>query len=123
MMLSVRLGRIAVEAVGYDVVQVVRLVVADPLRRQVAVSLPVRSVVCEAVAARAAGLADAAHEPLLGYEACVVDGPVGLLVLQLGIIPLPSKFLYQIILFLGALVVVVKVDLLEVRRLGEGGVE
>ena len=81
MMLSVRHGRIAIYAVRYDVVHVVRLIVADPLRRQVAVYLSMRSVVVEAVAARAAGLADAAHEPLLGYEVGVVDGSVGLLVL------------------------------------------
>ena len=42
----------------------VRLVVADPLRRQVAVDLPARSVVGESVAAGSARLADAAHEPL-----------------------------------------------------------
>ena len=80
-MLFVRHRRIAIYAVGYDVVQMVRLVVADPLRRQVAVYLPVRSGVGEAVAARAAGLADAAHEPLLGYEVGFVDGPVGIIVM------------------------------------------
>ena len=61
----------------------VRLAVADPLRRQVAVDLPLRSAVGQAVAARSARLADAAHEPLLGYEVGVVDGPVGLLLLLL----------------------------------------
>ena len=59
----------------------VRLVVADPLRRQVAIDIPVRSVVREAVAAGSARLADAAHEPLFCYEAGVVDASVGLLVL------------------------------------------
>ena len=67
--------------VGYDVVQVVRLVVADPLRRQVAVDLPLRSVVGEAVTARSARLADAAHEPLLCYEVGVVDASLCLVVL------------------------------------------
>ena len=80
-MLSVRHCRIAVDAVGYDVVQVVRLVVADPLRRQVAVNLTLRFAVGEAVAARSARLADAAHEPLFGYEVGVVDAALGLVVL------------------------------------------
>ena len=101
----------------------VRLVVADPLRRQVAVDLPLRSAVGEAVAARAAGLADAAHEPLLCYEVGVVDGPVRLLVLQPVVLDLPSEVLYHIRLFLGALVVVVEIDLLEVGSPGDGGVE
>ena len=79
--LSVRHRRIAIYAVGYDVVQVVRLVVVDPMCRQVAVDLPARSVVSQAVAARSARLADAAHEPLFGYEVGVVDGPAGILVL------------------------------------------
>ena len=75
----------------------VRLVVADPLRCQVTLDPSVRSVVGEAVAARAARLADAAHEPLICYEAGVVNVPVGLLVLQpvllhlLGKVPSPSR--------------------------------
>ena len=81
LLFPVRHCRIAVDAVGYDVVQVVRLVVADPLRRQVAVDLPVRSVVGDAVAARSARPADAAHEPLFCYIVGVVDDSLGLLVL------------------------------------------
>ncbi len=69
----------------------VRLVFAYSLRRQVAVYLPVRSGVGEAVAARAAGLADAAHEPLLGCEVGVVDGLVCLLVLQLVVLHFLGK--------------------------------
>ncbi len=100
-----------------------RLVVADPLRRHVASGPPVRSVVGEAIAARAAGLTDADHELLFGYEAGVVDGPVGLLVLQLVILHFLGKVLYNIPVLLGALAVVVEVDMLEVRRLGDGSVE
>ncbi len=95
----------------------VRLVVAYSLRRQVAVYLPVRSAVCEAVAARAAGLSDAAHPPLLRYEACVVDGLACLLVLQPVVLHLPSKVLYHVLLLLCALVVVVEIDVLEVIAL------
>ena len=85
-----------------------RLVDAVPLRRQVAVDLPLWSVVSQAVAARSTLLADAAHEPLLGYEAGVADGPVGLLVLLLAFLHLPSKVLYHILIVLLALVVLVE---------------
>ena len=98
----------AIDAVGYDVVQVVRLAVADPLRSQVAVSLPLRYAVSQAVAARSARLADATHEPLLGYEVGVVYGPVGLLVLLPAFLHLPSQVLDHILLVLRALVVVVE---------------
>ena len=123
MMLFVRHGRIAVDAVGYDVVQLVRLVVADPPRCQVAVDPPVRSVIVEAVAARAAGLSDATHEPLLGYEVGGDDGPVGLLVLLLVILHLPSHDLCSIPFCFGVFVVVVEVDLLDVRRFGDCSLE
>jgi hypothetical protein len=121
--LSVRHRRIVIDAVGYDIVQVVRLAVADPLRRQVAVDLPLRSDVSQAVAARSARLADAAHEPLLGYEAGVVDGPVGLL----GLLPvfrnLSTKVLDDLPLVLLALVVVVEEHIFEVRRPADCSVE
>ena len=100
-----------------------RLAVADPLRRQVAVDLPLRSAVGQAVAARSARLADAAHEPLLGYEACVVDGTVGLLVLLPVFLHLPSKVLDHILLVLLALVELVEEHFFEVRRPGDGSVE
>ena len=85
-----------------------RLVVADPLRRQVAVDLPVRSAVGEAVAARSARLADAAHEPLFRYEVGVVDASVGILVLLLVFLHLPSEVLEHLPLVLLARVVVVE---------------
>ena len=100
-----------------------RLAVADPLRRQVAVDFPLRSAVSQAVAARSARLADAAHEPLLGYEAGVVDGPVGGLVLLFVFLHLPSKVLDHLHLGLLALVVFVEDYIFEVRRLGDGRVE
>ena len=100
-----------------------RLAVADPLRRQVAVDLPLRSAVGQAVAARSARLADAAHEPLLCYEARVVDGAVCLLVLLPVLLHLPGKVLDHLPLVLLALVVLVEEDLFEVRRPGYGGVE
>ncbi len=53
----------------------------------------------------------------------VVDGRVSLLVLQPVILHILVKVLYHIFLLLGALVVVVEVDLLEVRHLGDGTVE
>ena len=100
----------------------VRLVVADPLRRQVAVDLPVRSVVREAVAAGSARLADAAHEPLFCSEVDVVDASIGLLVLLPACI-FSCKVLDHLPLVLLALVVVVEVDLLQVRGLGDRRVE
>ena len=81
LLFPVRHRRIALDAVGYDVAQVVRLAVADPLRRQVAVDLPLRPVVGEAVAARSARLADAAHDPLFCYIVGVVDASLGLIFL------------------------------------------
>ena len=96
----------------------VRLAVADPPRRQVAVHLPLRYVVSQAVAARSTRLADAAHEPLLGYEVGVVDGAVGLLVLLPVLLHLPGKVLDYLLLVLLALVVLVEEDLFEVRRPG-----
>ena len=75
---SVRHRCIAIYAVGHGVVKVARLVVADPLRRQVAVYLPARSAISQAVAARSARLADAAHEPISGCKAGVVDDAIGL---------------------------------------------
>ena len=48
-------------------------VVADPLRRKVAVDFPVQSVVIEAVAARSARHADAVYEPLCRYQVAVID--------------------------------------------------
>ena len=71
----------------------VRLVVADPLRRQVAIDLPARSAVSQAVAARSGRLPGATHEPLLGYKAGVVNVATGILVLLPVFIYLPSKVL------------------------------
>ena len=50
-------------------------------------------------------------------------GPVGLLVLQPVVLHLLGKVLYHVPLLLGVFVVVVNIDLLEVRRLGDGSVE
>ena len=84
-----------------------RLVVVDPLGRQVAVDLPSRSVVSEAVAAGSARLADAAHEPLFRYVVGVVDSSLGILVMLSVFLYLPSEVLEHLPLVLIALVVVV----------------
>ena len=100
----------------------VRLVAVDPPSRQVAVDLPARSAVSEAVAARSARLADAAHEPLFGYEV-VVDAFYWPSCLAACISLFSGKVLEHLPFVILALVVVVEVDLLEVRGPGDCRVE
>ena len=74
-----------------------------------------RLVVGQAVAAGAAGLAEAAEEPRLRDVARLVDRPLRLLVLLAIHLDLPREVQLRPLLVLLALVVVVEVHLLEVR--------
>ena len=75
-----------------------------------------RLVVGQTVAAGAAGLAEAAEEPLLCYVVGLVDRPLRLLVLLAIPLDLPREVLLRLPLVLLALVVFVEEVLLEVRR-------